>query len=90
MPKPDHAIGMTKDERIADAESRMTRPWEWKTCSYDFKHDKLKGFKAKIPSDHKGDELTLQAGMCPCAICGHEYMWECEDNDCDCCSPMCT
>ena len=27
---------------------------------------------------------------CPCAICGHETQWECEEADCRCCNETCT
>jgi hypothetical protein len=36
------------------------------------------------------ESLEVIAGKCPCSICGHEWMWECEDSDCQCCSSACT
>lgn len=42
-------------------------------------------------------ELELTAGTCPCAVCNHEHMLECElassapnDAGCECCSSFCT
>lgn len=39
-------------------------------------------------------EVALVAGLCPCSICGHEFMWECmeanDGNGCSCCSSVCT
>ncbi len=47
------------------------------------------------PIDYGLDaELTVEVGYCPCSLCGHKFMWECEEaNDgrgCDCCSSACT
>lgn len=33
---------------------------------------------------------TIRAGWCPCSVCGHEYMLECEEAHCQCCSSACT
>ena len=35
-------------------------------------------------------EMEIRSGFCPCSVCGHEFMWECEDADCQCCSSACT
>jgi len=34
-------------------------------------------------------EMLIVSGLCPCAICGHEFMWECEEDNCECCSSAC-
>ena len=36
------------------------------------------------------ESMTVRAGFCPCSVCNHEFMWECEDEDCACCSSSCT
>jgi hypothetical protein len=56
----------------------------------------LQGKTVKFPKhiDWKNqgldEEMTFIAGYCPCSICGHEWGWECEENDCQCCSSACT
>ena len=35
-------------------------------------------------------DMEIYSGICPCSVCGHEFMWECEDEDCACCSSSCT
>lgn len=57
------------------------RPLEKKTVTCRHMGEKNKG----VP-----ETVTLTAGLCPCEICGHEFMWECEDADCQCCSSVCT
>ena len=32
----------------------------------------------------------LKIALCPCKVCGHTYMLECEIAGCDCCSEPCT
>lgn len=34
--------------------------------------------------------VTLTTGDCPCDVCGHTDMWQCEDAICECCSETCT
>lgn len=59
------------------------RPGEVKTvlCRH-----KKNGDDTGIPNG----KVTLVAGKCPCSICGHEWMWECHEKDCYCCSSVCT
>ena len=63
--------------------SKRARPLEVKTVT-GIRHigEKNKG----LPEG----ELTLTAGMCPCSICGHDSMMECEEENCECCSSTCT
>lgn len=67
---------------IKELEARA-RPGEVKTVTY--KHTEEKNYG--LPVD---GEIELVSGMCPCAICGHEFMWECDDALCECCSSVCT
>ena len=41
--------------------------------------------------DPSGEQMVEQ-GYCPCKICGHRYMYECEasPHPCDCCSSVCS
>ena len=34
--------------------------------------------------------LDVTHGKCPCDVCGHEWMVECEAADCQCCCSTCT
>jgi len=70
--------------------SKRARPLEVKTVQIPIHHPKMKTFKPKVSADLAGDKLTLTAGLCPCATCGHKYMEECEEADCQCCSCTCT
>lgn len=65
---------------VAYLEARA-RPGERKTVTVKHMGDKNAG----VP-----ETVTLTAGKCPCSICGHEWMWECEEQDCVCCSSVCT
>lgn len=33
--------------------------------------------------------VEVRAGLCPCSMCGHEFMWECHDADCRDCTSTC-
>lgn len=81
---------MDREERTKAYLAARARPGERKTVTANFKHPKLAKFKPKVRADRKGNKLILKAGWCPCATCGHEFMWECEDADCQCCSSFCT
>jgi len=59
------------------------RPGQVKTVKCRHKKD---GMDTGVPDG----EVTLTAGVCPCSICGHEFMWECHEEDCYCCSSVCT
>jgi len=60
-----------------------TRPGEKKTVLCCHKKD---GMDIGV----QNGEVTLIGGKCPCSICGHEFMWECYEADCYCCSSVCT
>lgn len=74
---------MDRDKRTREYLAGRARPNEVKTVT-GIVHigEKNRG----LPEG----EITLVAGSCPCSICGHEWMWECEDQDCQCCSSTCT
>jgi len=36
------------------------------------------------------EQMTLEEDQCPCSICGHETMEDCDLAGCDCCSSVCT
>lgn len=58
------------------------RPGEEKTVT--FVHSETENYGLPVT-----EEVTLIAGVCPCAVCGHEFMWECEDDNCECCTSTC-
>lgn len=62
-------------------ESRA-RPLEVKKVTYI--HSERENYGLPVEG-----EVELEAGMCPCAICGHEFMLECEDENCECCTSTC-
>jgi len=57
---------------------------------------KNEGFTFKDKRDDLGDGpsggrmVLVRTGWCPCGTCGHEFVWECDDADCQCCSSTCT
>lgn len=34
-------------------------------------------------------EVDVTPGVCPCSVCGHKTMEECEKADCKCCTSVC-
>lgn len=32
----------------------------------------------------------IEGDKCPCSVCGHERMEECDESNCQCCSSACT
>ena len=73
----------SREERTLEYLAGRARPLQTKTVT-GIRHIGEKN--AGLPEG----EVTLVAGKCPCSICGHEWMWECEDADCQCCSSTCT
>ena len=73
---------------------QRARPYQWKEVTLSKSTYDRCGFKPKkgikVIEDGNQVIIKLQAGMCPCAVCNHEYMWECKDDDCECCSNYCT
>ena len=57
------------------------RPGEKKTVTVK----RIGGKNAGVP-----ETVELSSGFCPCSICGHQFMWECDDAQCECCSSVCT
>ena len=65
--------------------SKRARPGITKTVTYKVmpEHGKNIG----LPPE---GEITLTIdGTCPCSVCGHKYMYECEEADCKCCTSIC-
>ena len=58
---------------------------------------KSQPFQYKITKYHTSEDsdygltktMEIQSCVCPCSVCGHEYMWECDDANCACCSSAC-
>ena len=51
------------------------------------------GRAEKTPQKNAGipeGDVTVDGIHCPCTICGHQYMVDCEAADCECCSSLCT
>ena len=68
-------------KKIIEKLSERARPLEKKTATFKVMGDKNAGLN---------EVQEIIAGKCPCSICGHEWMWECEEQDCQCCSSACT
>ena len=79
---------MWTQAQIDEYMARRTWPYEWKRVTYNA--DKYSTFQPKRGHAHGKDWVELRAGLCPCAICGHECMGECDEHDCQCCSSLCT
>ena len=73
---------MSRQKKQKEWLARRARPDQEKTVTVRHMPD---GKNAGVP-----ETVTLKPGNCPCSICGHEYMWECEEADCQCCSSVCT
>lgn len=80
-----------------DALEKRSRPLEKKTVWYYhkrlFRHKDVKLERHRDNKDNRDNdsiEITLNAGLCPCGVCNHVMMEECEINDCQCCSEQCT
>lgn len=84
----------SRTEKTKKYMAARARPREWKevtVSSRNVKEYKPKEEYPKIGETSGGDPIyKIRAGYCPCAICGHKWMWECEENDCQCCSNFCT
>ena len=65
----------------------MSDPGKKYTVTYSPNAPNIWGTNTGIPVD----ECDCVAGKCPsCTVCGHKWMWECHDNDCQCCIAVCT
>ncbi len=71
-------------QKTVDYLNCRARPGQVKTVEIAHKTDGMD--RGLDPSG----KTTLTAGKCPCSICGHEFMWECHEADCYCCSSACT
>lgn len=69
------------EERTRKKLLERARPGELKTVSFKVTEKKNYGL---------APEVEIVAGWCPCTVCGHTYMHECEEADCQCCSSACT
>jgi len=68
-------------DRIAKYLAARTRPNEEKTVTVKVTAEKNYGLT---------ETVTLRAGWCPCSVCGHDSMLDCEEQNCQCCSSTCT
>ena len=59
-------------------------------CPDDFHGFKPKDGIEKIREENGKPVYRLTHGLCPCAVCGHQYDLECYKKDCKCCSEKCT
>ena len=81
--------------KLDDWQKGRGRPGQIKTVSYkiiDFEKERH-GKKVRVHKNFglpESGEVTLKTGYCPCSVCGHEYMYQCEAEDCACCSSTCT
>lgn len=76
------------DKKTKEYLSNRAQPLKEKTVMYKARKDKNFG----LPSE---GSVTLITGKCPCSVCGHKWMWECDetvgtDYECYCCSSTCT
>ena len=70
------------DKRTKEYLAQRARPLEKKTVTFR----RMEGKNWGLPESGR---ITLIAGKCPCSVCGHEWMWQCEDADCKCCTSVC-
>jgi len=88
--------GKTREEITKLALNQRARPLEWKWVTISKKNlFKVKSHIKVEEVDEDHVRIYLQAGMCPCAECNHEYMWECNISDefgrtVTCCDSTCT
>lgn len=84
------------EQRYIDYLVTRARPGEEKIVTYhqiDFKDKAPDGSESHVIKNHglpAGGKVTLKVGYCPCSICGHTIMLDCEEQDCQCCSSTCT
>ena len=67
-------------QRTVEYAMTKSKPFEFKTCDF---HPGPEWDYGLEPSQE------IQACICPCKVCGHTYMWECDDANCACCSSAC-
>lgn len=77
-------IGLNPDskryERAVEYALTKSKPFQMKVGTYSPTDEVDFGLKP---------ETDIQSCMCPCDACGHEFMWECDDAGCACCSSAC-
>ena len=97
MRKPKHAKNITQKEwREMDEKTQ-----KWMAARSNPGVMKHKPGNSVTPKNGSRDDF--RAGWCPCDICGHTWMWECEEaagmseddpnwtrSGCHCCSGPCT
>ncbi len=65
----------------------MGDPGKKYTVTYSPSAPNVFGTNDGIPPD----QVEMKSGQCPsCTVCGHKWMWQCHDNDCQCCIAVCT
>lgn len=77
-------------EQIAEYMAQRARPYERKRV-WIRPNDEFKP-KSANPTTLEDGKLWVEfsAGLCPCAVCGHACMGECDEAGCECCSELCS
>ncbi len=44
----------------------------------------------KNPGLPRSGKVEIEGRKCPCALCGHKSMEDCEKANCQCCTSVCT
>lgn len=74
---------MNREQRQKEWLAQRAKPAEKKIITYPM----------HVPGKNTGlrgaGEIEVTPGICPCVECGHEFMWECEEADCKCCTSVC-
>jgi len=64
-----------------------------RNADYGFKNKpayKRVRWEGKTKDGRKKPVYAIEIGKCPCAVCNHTTMEECEKGGCNCCSEFCT
>lgn len=80
------------DEKTKNWMRQRARPMQRKTVTLSKKKQSssVKGAAFIKAEDDKHITISLRAGACPCGECDHQWMWQCYEADCQCCSGSCT
>ncbi len=84
----DLVVGSDREKRTTREFRKMTQPGVVQTV--DHTHPATP--PVEDPTWDLGvpaGENQVRAGLCPCSLCGHEFMWECHDDDCKDCTSTC-
>ena len=88
---------MDKEKRIAELTAGMDRRTKRYKKTVEYMRTKPYPGKEKIGTYNPTEDydyglqeaMELKSCFCPCAICGHEFMWECDEENCECCGSAC-